>query len=65
MSFHRGVVGVRDNSHLYHLFVAKPFQGCGLGRRLWEHAKAQYLAAGNPGVFTVNRARTSDPCRKA
>ena len=26
-----GVVGVRDSSHLYHLFVAEAFQGRGLG----------------------------------
>src|SRR5688572_24617861 len=29
-------VGVRENKHLYHLFVAKPVQCQGIGRKLWE-----------------------------
>ena len=49
-----GFVGIRDNKHLYHLFVAQPFQGRGIGRRLWETAAAECIAQGNPGVFTVN-----------
>ncbi|HEY5600027.1 MAG TPA: GNAT family N-acetyltransferase [Candidatus Manganitrophaceae bacterium] len=56
-----GVVGVRDNRHLYHLFVAKNFQGRGLGRRLWEHAAAACLAQGNPGEFTVNASTNAVP----
>jgi GNAT superfamily N-acetyltransferase len=54
-----GVVGVRDSSHLYHLFVAKAFQGHGLGRKLWEHAKAICLEKGSPGAFTVNASRNA------
>lgn len=56
-----GVVGVRDNSHLYHLFVAEAFQGRKLGRELWEHVKAECLAAGNPGAFTVNSSKNAVP----
>lgn len=52
-----GVVAVRDNRHLYHLFVSEPFQRKGLARRLWEVAKTASLDAGNPGVFTVNSSR--------
>jgi ribosomal protein S18 acetylase RimI-like enzyme len=52
-----GVAAVRDNSHLYHLFVSERFQGQGLARRLWEIAKTASLSAGNPGVFTVNSSR--------
>lgn len=52
-----GVVAVRDNRHLYHLFVSERFQGQGVGRRLWEVAKAASLDAGNPGVFTVHSSR--------
>lgn len=51
-----GVVGVKDNSHLYHLFVADSAKGQGLSRQLWELAKAECLAKGNPGTFTVNSA---------
>ena len=49
-----GFVGTRDNRHLYHLFVAGDQQRRGLGRRLWETARAACVAAGNPGHFTVN-----------
>ena len=31
-------------------------QGQGVARMLWEHAKAQCLAQGNSGIFTVNSA---------
>jgi N-acetylglutamate synthase-like GNAT family acetyltransferase len=30
-----GLTALRDNSHLYHLFVAQAHQGKGLGRSLW------------------------------
>ena len=49
-----GVVAVRDNSHLYHLFVDPAFQRRGMARQLWQLAKAQAVQAGNPGRFTVN-----------
>jgi GNAT superfamily N-acetyltransferase len=54
-----GVVGVRDSSHLYHLFVAEAFQGRGLGRKLWEHAKTICMEKGSPGAFTVNASRNA------
>lgn len=54
-----GFVGVRDNNHLYHLFVAKEFQRQGLGRQLWNVARAECLAAGNPGRFTVNSSNNA------
>lgn len=52
-----GVISVRNNQHLYHLFVAEPFQGQGLARALWLTAKSASVEAGNPGVFTVNSSR--------
>ena len=48
-----GVVGVRDNSHVHHLFVAEDHQRCGLARELWKVARDTCLAAGNSGRFTV------------
>jgi GNAT superfamily N-acetyltransferase len=56
-----GVVAVRDNAHLFHLFVAKPQQGKGLASRLWSIAKRKALAAGNPGEFTVNSSLNAVP----
>jgi GNAT superfamily N-acetyltransferase len=38
-----GVLGVRDNRHLLHLFVAEPYQLRGVARMLWNHAKADAL----------------------
>ncbi|MGY5450952.1 GNAT family N-acetyltransferase [Agarivorans sp. MS3-6] len=49
-----GVVATRDNTHLYHLFVAELAQGQGLAGKLWQQAKAVCLANGNQGEFTVN-----------
>jgi GNAT superfamily N-acetyltransferase len=48
------VAGLRDNAHLYHLFVAPDWQGRGVGRALWQQVRSAALAAGNPGTFTVN-----------
>jgi N-acetylglutamate synthase-like GNAT family acetyltransferase len=52
-----GVVGVRDNSHVYHLFVADDFRGRGVARRLWRVAHDACRRAGNVGEFTVNSSR--------
>ncbi len=52
-----GVVAVRDNKHLYHLFVAESFHGRGLARQLWETARHACLESGNPGEFTVNSSK--------
>lgn len=49
-----GFVAVRDNSHLFHLFVAKERQGQGIASRLWEVARAAAVARGGDGAFTVN-----------
>jgi ribosomal protein S18 acetylase RimI-like enzyme len=49
-----GAVAVRDRSHLFHLFVAREFHGCGLGRQLWLAARTSALVAGNTVGFTVN-----------
>jgi len=49
-----GVVAIRDDTHLYHLFVAERVHRQGRGRRLWAHAKDVAVQAGNAGCFTVN-----------
>jgi GNAT superfamily N-acetyltransferase len=48
------VAGLRDNAHLYHLFVAQDWQRRGVGRALWQQVMSAALAAGNPNAFTVN-----------
>jgi GNAT superfamily N-acetyltransferase len=49
-----GVAAMRENRHLYHLFVAPEYQRRGFGRQLWEFARAESLGLGNQGEFTVN-----------
>lgn len=56
-----GVVALRDGSHLFHLFVAKAFQGQGLARQLWGVARSEAMQAGNPGEFTVNASLNAVP----
>lgn len=52
-----GVVSTRNESHVYHLFVAESAQRTGLGRQLWQIAREASLAAGYRGDFTVNSSR--------
>ena len=40
-----GVLGIRDNRHLVHLFVAEPYQRRGIARALWKRARSEALAA--------------------
>ena len=49
-----GVVGVYENKHLLHLFVADAFRGRGLARELWHVARDACRTAGNSGEITVN-----------
>ena len=52
-----GVIVMRENRHLLHLFVAKPHQSRGLARALWNVARLACLDAGASGEFTVNSSR--------
>lgn len=56
-----GVVAIRDNSHLYHLFVAREFQDQGLARTLWQSAREAAIQRGNSGRFTVNASLNAAP----
>jgi GNAT superfamily N-acetyltransferase len=49
-----GFVAVRDNAHLFHLFVAAAHQRKGAARQLWAQARRHAELHGNPGEFTVN-----------
>jgi ribosomal protein S18 acetylase RimI-like enzyme len=54
-----GFVGVRDNRHLYHLFVAEAHHRRGIARRLWEVASLECRARGHAGAFTVNSSNNA------
>ena len=56
-----GFVGIRENKHLYHLFVSKPLHRRGIGRKLWETAKMDCALAGYRGPFTVNSSNHAIP----
>lgn len=49
-----GIVAIRDKTHLFHLFVAKEFQGQGIARKLWNCARNSAIQTGNVEGFTVN-----------
>ena len=48
-----GVIGVRDNQHLLHLFVAESHHRRGIARALWREAKAVVLEAAPEIEMTV------------
>jgi ribosomal protein S18 acetylase RimI-like enzyme len=58
-----GFVGVRERSHVYGLYVDKRYQRRGIGRALWETARAAALdgASEHTGVFTVNASNYAVP----
>lgn len=56
-----GFVALRDRKHLYHLFVDTPFHRQGIATALWAVAREEAIAAGNPGVFTVNASNYALP----
>lgn len=56
-----GLIAMRDFRHLYHLFVGAAYQGRGLARMLWDHARNECIEAGNPGEFTVNSSAYALP----
>ncbi len=48
-----GVVGVRNGTHLFSLYVAPMMQRRGLARRLWNHVKERSDSR-SAAAFTVN-----------
>ena len=60
-----GFVAVRGHNHLFHMFVGAQWQRQGVGRRLWEAARAHALIAGGSGDFTVNASNFAVPVYEA
>ena len=59
------VVAMRDNAHLYHMFVSPAFQRRGIATHLWQVIRDEALANGNPGRFTVNSSIYALPLYEA
>ena len=55
------VIAVKENRHLFHLFVAEEYQRQGIAKKLWELAMNVCLSHGNPGEFTVNSSIYARP----
>lgn len=49
-----GVAALRDNKHLYHLFVCPTHHRRSVATQLWQHLKRHAIASGNTTGFTVN-----------
>ena len=56
-----GLVAMRDQKHLFHLFVAPAHQRIGIARALWERARQLSLRAGPITEFTVNSSLNAVP----
>ena len=56
-----GFIGIRDRSHLFHLFVSSDHQGKGIGRRLWDNALRVASEQSNAVPFTVNSSLNAVP----
>jgi GNAT superfamily N-acetyltransferase len=60
-----GFIGLRERSHVFHLFADERWQRRGIARRLWEEGRDLALEsaseARHPGVFTVNASNHALP----
>ena len=54
-----GIAATRDDQHLYFLYVEGAWHGSGLGRELWNIARAACEAAGHHGPYTVNASNNA------
>lgn len=60
-----GFIAVRDNKHVFHMFVDKAHHGQGIARAMWDAARTRAIEVGNPGVFTVNSSNFAVPVYEA
>ncbi|WP_178090544.1 GNAT family N-acetyltransferase [Pseudomonas sp. SJZ079] len=49
-----GVAALRDNKHIYHLFVHPDFHRQGVAYGLWQYLKTEAVKNDNVEAFTVN-----------
>lgn len=55
------VAALRDNKHIYHLFVSPAHHKHSFAAALWRHLKTQAIESGNTEGFTVNSSLYAAP----
>lgn len=60
-----GFIAVREQKHLFHMFVDKAHHRQGIAAALWSVARQAAIDAGSPGVFTVNASNYAVPVYQA
>lgn len=60
-----GFVAIRNNDHVFHLFVDRRWHRQGLARRLWGAARRAAAERGAGGAFTVNASNFAVPVYEA
>jgi GNAT superfamily N-acetyltransferase len=56
-----GVSAVRNDSHVFQLFVGTRYQGQGIARQLWERLRRDCVRRAGTRVFTLNAAPGAVP----
>ena len=56
-----GVAAVRNDSHVFQLFVGTRYQGQGIARKLWERLRGDCVRRAGTRVFTLNAAPGAVP----
>ncbi len=56
-----GFIALRENKHIFHVFVDKRYHRRGIARAMFELVRREALAVGNPGLFTVNASNYAVP----
>ena len=52
-----GYISIFGGNHIYHLFVSKAFQGRGIARKLWNHARSELPST----TYTVRSSMVAIP----
>jgi GNAT superfamily N-acetyltransferase len=60
-----GFIAIRERKHVFHMFVGANWQRQGIGRKLWEAARAVAIENGGNGAFTVNASNFAVPMYEA
>jgi len=55
------VAAVRDDSHVFQLFVGTRYQGQGIARKLWDRLRRDCVRRAGTRVFTLNAAPGAVP----